>query len=74
VTLVAGWASRTTVKVSAVPASVGAAKVFDTVTPADWAIATRGCELSSIERAVKRMANFLAEACHEVPALAIADN
>ena len=74
VTLVAGWASRTTVKVSAVPASVGAATVFDTVTPADWAIATRGCALSSIERAVKRMASFLAEACHEVPALAISDN
>jgi hypothetical protein len=74
VTLVEGWASKTTVNESSVPASVGAATTFDTVTPADWAIATRECELSSVKRAVKRMANFLAEACHEVPVLAILDN
>jgi hypothetical protein len=74
VTLVEGWESRTTVNESAVPASVGAATVLDTVTPADWAIATRECELSSVKRAVKRMANFLAEAGHELPVLAILDN
>ena len=49
VTLVAGWASRTTVKESAVPTSVGAATVFDTVTPADWAAAARGHALSSVK-------------------------
>ena len=74
VTLAVGWVSRTTVKESAVPASVGDATVFDTVTPADWAIATRECELISVARTMKRMANLLAEARHEVPVLAISDN
>ena len=74
VTLAVGWVSRTTVKESAVPVSVGDTTVFDTVTPADWAIATRECELISVARTMKRMANFLAETCHEVPVLAISNN
>jgi hypothetical protein len=48
VTLVEGWASRTTVNESTVPASVGAATVLDTVTPADWAAAAKGHAPSNV--------------------------
>ena len=73
VTLVEGWASRTTVKESAVPASVGAAVALETVMPADWATAAMGQAMSSVESTARRMAARLAEACHGTLVFAISD-
>ena len=73
VTLVEGWASRTTVNVSAVPASVGAAVVLETVMPADWATAAMGQAMSSVESIARKVAARLVGACHDTLVFAILD-
>ena len=73
VTLVEVWVSRTTVKVSVVPASVGAAVVLETVMPADWATAAMGQVMSSVESTARRMAARLEGACHDTLGFAILD-
>ena len=73
VTLVEGWVSRTTVKESAVPASVGAAVVSETVMPADWATAAMGQAMSIAESIARRVAARLVGACHDTLVFSILD-
>jgi hypothetical protein len=73
VTLVEGWASRTTVKESAVPVSVGATVVLETVMPADWATAAMGQAMSSVESIARRVVARLVVVCHDALDFAISD-
>ena len=73
VTLVVGWVSRTTVNVSAVPDSVGAAVVLETVMPADWATAAMGQAMSSVESIARRVVARLVEVCRSTLVCAISE-